>query len=377
MLLPYGRQQIDDDDIKAVTDALRGDFLTTGPKVAEFEKALAAFMGVKEAVVCSSGTAAPHLAMLALSVKPGDVVIVPTVTFVATANAARYCGAEVVFADVDPESGMMGVKEAEEAFKRSKGKAKFLCGVHLGGHVCDIEGLAKFAKVNGLKFMMDACHALGGEYKGKAIGTCEFEELSTFSFHPVKGIATGEGGAVTTNNSEYAKMMRVARSHGIERNEEVGPWYYEMQDLGFNYRLSDIQSALGMSQLKKLPAFVKRRAELAKIYDELLAPLNNVAKPVLQKDSNSAWHLYAVRIDFEAMGKARKDVMNALKAKDIGTQVHYIPVHTQPYYTKLCGELALPGADRYYARTLSLPLFPGMNDNDVERVVKNLKEVLA
>lgn len=375
--LPYGRQTIDEDDIEAVTEALRGDFLTTGPKVFEFEKALCEATGAKEAVVCSNGTTALHLAALALGLKEADAVIVPSLTFLATANAARYCSADVVFADVDPESGMMGVDQAQEALKKSKIKPKILFGVHLGGHACDLEGLASFAKKNGMKFIADACHGLGGSYKGKAIGSCEFEALSTFSFHPVKPIATGEGGAVMTHDEEWAQAMRILRSHGMQRREDIDPWFYEMRDLGFNYRLADVQCALGLSQLKKLPGFVAQREKLAALYDELLKPYAPAVKtPVRQKDSKSAWHLYSVRIDFAGLKIKRGEVMDRLREQGIGTQVHYIPVHTQPYYRKLYGAQDLPGAKAYYDATLSLPLFPAMNEGDVKRVAEALRDVL-
>lgn len=373
--LPYGRQGIDEDDIAAVAEALRADFLTTGPKAAEFEQEICKATGAKESVVCSNGTTALHLAMLALGVGEGDAVIVPTLTFLATANAVRYCGAEVVFADIDPRTGMIGVPQVEEALKRAQTKPKAIVGVHLGGHCCDLEGLAGFAKKNGMKFMADACHALGGTYKGKPVGACEYETLSTFSFHPVKAIATGEGGAITTNDPALAARMRLLRSHGMEKKEEDGPWCYEMAELGYNYRLTDVQCALGISQIRKLGAFIARRRELAARYDELFRPLaNRVGVPA--RSEGSAWHLYAVRMDFESLGITRADVMNRLKGQGIGTQVHYIPVHTQPYYRARYGDLKLPGAEAYYEGTLSLPLFSVMTESDAERVVKAISEIL-
>jgi UDP-4-amino-4,6-dideoxy-N-acetyl-beta-L-altrosamine transaminase len=377
MFLPYGRQSIDEDDIAAVANALRGDYLTTGPTVAAFEKSLAQETGASQAVACSNGTTALHLAAMAMEIGPGDAVIVPSLTFLATANAVRYSGAEVIFADVDPNTGMMGVKEAQEALARAGGKAKALFAVHLGGHACDLKGLKNFADQHGLRFLADAAHGLGGVYNGKPVGACEFEEFSTFSFHPVKAIATAEGGAITTNNAKLAEKMRILRSHGMERREDLGPWIYEMRELGYNYRLTDVQCALGLSQLRKLADFILRRKELAEYYDSLLNSLNSVVQiPMRSPNSQSAWHLYSVRIDFDGLGIARAEVMNALKDKGIGSQVHYIPVHSQPYYRARYGDLKLPGAEAYYAKTLSLPLFPAMEEEDVERVLNILREIL-
>ncbi len=370
--LPYSRQSIDEDDINAVAEVLRGDFLTTGPKVAAFEAAFCKATGAREAVACSNGTTALHLAALALGLQKGDTVIVPSVTFLASANAVRHCGAEVVFADVDPETGLMGAGQAEDALRNAGAKVKAIMAVHLGGHFCDLKNLSALAKKNNLKLIADACHALGGSYESKPGGACGYEDMSTFSFHPVKAIATGEGGAVTTNDKALAEKMRVLRSHGMEKNESPekagGPWVYEMNELGFNYRLTDISAALGISQMKKLSAFIEKRRQLAAQYDALLKPLGNAIEAP-KRGAGSAWHLYAARIDFDGIGVSRAEFMKALAEQGIGSQVHYIPVHTQPYYKKRYGDLKLPGAEKYYARTLSLPLFPAMNDDDVERVV--------
>ena len=374
-MLPYGRQSIDEDDIAAVAEVLRGDFLTTGPKIAEFEAALCAATGAPHTVVCSNGTTALHLAAISADLGPGDAAIIPSVTFLATANAIRYTGADVVFADVDPQTGIMNADHLEEALRRCKNlKPKAVFPVHLKGDCADLTAIRKVSDKHNLKIITDACHALGGVYKGKPAGACAFEDMATFSFHPVKTIAAGEGGAVTTNSAEQATRMRRLRSHGMLATPANGPWSYDMPELGFNYRLTDIQCALGISQMKKLNKFIQRRRELAALYTKLLQPLApHIQTPVSMPNSQSAWHLYSVRIDFTALGTTRAKVMNALRENGVGTQVHYIPVHSQPYYKGLYGDIALPGADQYYERTLSLPLFPAMTDKDVEFVVNALK----
>ena len=365
-MLPYGRQQIDEDDIKAVAEALRDDFLTTGPKVAQFEEALCKFTGAKYAVVCSSGTTALHLSVLALGLKPGDAVIVPSLTFLATANAIRYSGAEVIFADVDPDTALMSADHLEDALKRCGDlRPRAVYPVHMAGQCVDMQAIKKVADHHNLKIVTDACHALG------VAGGCDYEDMSTFSFHPVKAIAMGEGGAITTNNKDYADAMRSLRSHGMVPNPEKGPWFYEMSQLGYNYRCTDFQCALGLSQLKKLPDFLHYRKLLAERYDSLLGDI----APIKIRDH--AWHLYSVRIAFDKIGIDRATLMNALRERGIGTQVHYIPVHTQPYYQERYGDIHLPGANQYYARTLSLPLFPDMKEEDVDFVVKNLNDILS
>lgn len=374
-MLSYGRQSIDEDDIEAVAEVLRGDFLTTGPKIPEFENSICAAAGARQAVACANGTAALHLAALALEIGEGDAVIVPSMTFLATANGMRHAGAEVIFADVDPETGMMGVDHVERALSRAPAsvRPRAIVAVSLGGHMPDLEGLSALAKDKGMALIFDACHALGGGYKGKPAGACAFEDVAVFSFHPVKAIATGEGGAVTSSDPAAAEKMRILRTHGLRRDASVSPWFYEMRDLGYNYRLSDIQCALGLSQMKKLPGFIARRRELAAIYDELLNPL----APGIQipaRSDGSAWHLYSVRMDFESAGFTRAEFMRRLKERGIGSQVHYNPLHVQPYYRARYGDIDLPGAEKYNARTLSLPLYPAMRDEDVKRVVAALKE---
>lgn len=397
-MLPYGRQCIEDDDIAAVADVLRGDLLTTGPAVDAFEKKFCEITRAKHSVVCSNGTTALHLAALALDLGPGDAVIVPTLTFLATANCIRYVGAHVIFADVDLETGLMGVKQFEDAVARCPDALalKAVFPVHLAGQCVDMPGIVSRARGLGLKIVTDSCHALGTKHisaSGARVpaGSCTDEDMAVFSFHPVKTIAMGEGGAVTTNDEDMAQRMKILRTHGmvhrpvkphipeqgLDAHGQPNPWYYEMPQLGYNYRASDIHCALGLSQLSKLDRFIQRRKEIAAYYDHLLEPLAPVIRPPARvQGCDPAWHLYAVRIDFSALGMERAALMNRLRAEGIGTQVHYLPVHRQPYYRALYGVRELSGADHYYEHTLSLPLYPDLEDKDVERVTSALKSLL-
>jgi len=385
--LPYGRQCIEDDDIAAVAAALKGEYLTTGPFVGRFEQRLASFTGARGAVACSNGTSALYIAARALGLAPGMRVIVPAITFLATASAPHLAGAEIVFSDVDPESGLMRASDLEAALERAP-DARAVFPVHYAGQCCDMEAIATVARSHGIHIVEDAAHALGSAWCGKdgallPIGANAHCDMTTFSFHPVKTVAMGEGGAVTANDPALIARLKQARNHGITREagafvradaafDEAGaahPWYYELETPGFNFRISDINCALGLSQLGKLDRFVARRRALAAIYDELLKGLSPLLTP-LKREARSltAWHLYAVRINFEALKISRAALMRALAAEGIGTQVHYIPVHRQPYYAARYGVKHLPGADAYYAATLSLPLFPAMQDADAERV---------
>ena len=382
-VLPYGRQTIEDDDIAAVTEALRADFLTTGPTVEAFEHAFAETVGARHAVACANGTAALHLAMLALDVKPGEVVIAPSITFLATANCARYVGADVVFADVDPDTGLMTPDTLTEAIGRVGGRRlRAVLPVHLRGDACELPALEALARDAGAVLVEDAAHAVGTTARfgntAETIGDVRHSAIATFSFHPVKTIATGEGGMVTTHDAGLAERLRTLRSHGMVRPAGADPWWYEMAEPGFNYRLPDILCALGLSQLAKLPRFAARRRALSAAYREALTPL----APLVRQATQPAWsepvlHLMCVLIDFEAAGRSRREVVEALRARGVGTQVHYIPVHRQPYYRGLYGDLDLPGAEAWYARCLSLPLYPGMADGDVAKVVAALGEVLG
>ena len=399
--LAYGRQQLDADDIAAVVRVLEGDWLTGGPDVEAFENDFAAVVSARFAVSCSNGTAGLHMATYAAGLGPESSAIVPSVTFLATANAVRYVGAEVVFADVDPHSGLLTPETLESALVRvsttGAPKPKAVLPVHLNGQTCDMVGLAAVAKCHDLAIIEDACHATGtvGEGRGaerNPVGACRNSAMTVFSFHPVKTITTGEGGMVTTADPELAKRLRRFRNHGLERDpkyftiQEQGfgadgqpnPWYYEMEEPGFNYRLTDIACALGLSQLKKLQRFAATRRRLAGRYDQRLASL----APILRTVPRNPWcdpvlHLYVALIDYAKTGMDRGQVIRKLKDLGIGTQVHYLPVHRQPYYRDRYGMLDLPGADAYYARCLSLPFQPGMTDDDVDRVVDGLKTVLA
>ena len=387
-VLPYGRQTIEDDDIAAVVAALQADFLTTGPTVAAFEDAFAEKVGARYAVACANGTAALHLAMLALEVQPGEAVIAPSITFLATANCARYVGAEVVFADVDPLSGLMTPETLADALARvGERRLRAVLPVHLRGDVADLPGLAALAGQAGAVLVEDAPHALGTTMAfgnvAERVGDARHSAMATFSFHPVKTIATGEGGMVTSNDAGLAERLRTMRSHGMVRPQTASgagaePWWYEMPEPGFNYRLPDILCALGLSQLAKLDRFAARRRALAKAYEAALAPL----APIVRMAARPAWsdpvlHLMCVLIDFEAAGVTRRAVVDALRARGVGTQVHYIPVHRQPYYRARYGELHLPGAEAWYDRCLSLPLYPAMADADVGKVTEALKAVLG
>ncbi len=399
--LPYGRQLIEEDDIAAVAEVLRGDWLTTGPAVAAFEKSLCKATEARHAVACANGTAALHLAALALQLQPGERVIVPSVTFLATANAVRLAGGEVVFADCDADSGLMEVPQLSEALERAAampgGPVKAVFPVHLSGQCADLPALAALAGEHGLALVDDAAHAIGSRYRAadgstKPIGDGRLSAMTTFSFHPVKTIAMGEGGAVTTNDDSLALHLQRLRSHGMLRGAaemqnvdlafdadgSVNPWYYEMAEVGLNYRVTDIQCALGLNQMKKLARFTAQRRRLADRYDRQLADLAPLVRPIARSAAcEAAWHIYPLLIDFAAAGVSRAQVMARLKATGIGSQVHYIPVHLQPYYRQRYGDLDLPGARAYYERTLSLPLFAGMQETDVDRAVAALAQALG
>lgn len=379
--LPYGRQTIEDDDLAAMAQALNADFLTTGPTVAAFEAAFAEAVGAAHAVACSNGTAALHLAMLALGVGPGDICIVPSITFLATANCATYVGAEVVFADVDPASGLMTPKTLSEALDRAApGRVRAVLPVHLRGDVCDLPALATLAAEAGAVLVEDAPHAVGtGMDFGQGperVGDNRHSAMATFSFHPVKTLTTGEGGMVTTGDADLAERLRRFRSHGMTRPQGAAPWVYEMAEPGFNYRLPDLNCALGLSQLAKLPRFAARRRTLAARYAQQLPHLGPIVRPAaIASGCDPVLHLMTVLIDFEAAGMSREAVVEGLRQRGIGTQVHYIPVHTQPWWRDR-QTVALPGAEAWYASCLTLPLFPAMADSDVDRVVAALADVL-
>ena len=396
--LPYGRQDISENDVEAVTSALRSDYLTQGPQIERFEGALSEAVTARHAVVCASGTAALHLAMLALDIKPGDEIVTTPNTFVADANCARFVGAEVRFCDIDPGSGLMDPDKLAEILARDRQrKIKAVIPVHFAGQPADLETISDLAKSHGAYVVDDACHALGAEYvehgRRYTIGGTSRSDLTVFSFHPVKHITTGEGGAITASDPFLVSRLRQFRSHGIIRREfvhdeqacsskgEPNPWYYEMTELGFNYRMTDLQAALGVSQLARLQDIVAKRNQIAQMYNRLLASTfdqSRVQALTVRPNVTHAWHLYVVRVDFESFDRTRARVMNKLRDRGIGTQVHYIPIHFHPYYSDRyrLGPGMFPKAEQYYERALSLPMYPGLSEHDVERVVTELESVL-
>lgn len=380
-IISYGRQWIEKDDIKAVVDVLNSDFLTQGPKVEELEKAICKYTLAKYCVAVSSGTAALHLAVLALQTKPGSEGITTANTFVASANAIVYGGLKPIFADIDEKIYCIDPKEIS---KKITPRTKLIVAVDFAGHPAQMKEIYKIAKNNKIAIIEDAAHSLGAKYPdGSKVGSCKYCDLTALSFHPVKTIATGEGGALTTNNKTLYDRLLLLRSHGITKDPNLfsqnpGPWYYEMQELGYNYRLSDIHAALGASQMKKLDRFIARRCKIAKIYDKALAGLENIILPTEKDGAQSAYHLYVVKIDFTKIGKTREKFMRELQKLGIGSQVHYFPVHLQPFYRKNFGynKGDLPTTEKYYEQCLTLPLYPKLTDKEVDLVVKSVKKVL-
>ena len=382
--IPYGMQDIDKQDVTAVSKALKSDFLTTGPLIEKFEADFSKFTEANYTTSCSNGTSALHLACLAVGLKKGEWVIVPSITFLATANAVRFCGAEVLFCDVDEQSGLITKKELKEVISEAR-KAnlniKAVISVHLTGKPVDLAGLKEICDQEKLVLISDSCHALGSIYNKHPIGSCVYEDLNTFSFHPVKAITSGEGGAVTTNNEEYAFKMFSMRNHSIgHRNSHDKWWEYTVESLGYNYRMSDIQCALAISQLNRVEKFITKRESLVKLYNAKFMDFNPLLKtPIIPDEevvSRIGWHLYSVLIDFPKLKISRDTFMKMLLKKKIRTQVHYIPVHSQPYYKKRYGLKQLRGANNYFNKTLSLPLFTKMTVADLNYVVEQTKAIL-
>lgn len=376
-LLPYGHQCIDEDDIKAVVDVLRSDWLTTGPKVAEFEKRFAEMVGAKYAVAVNSGTAALHAAAFAAGIGPGDEVITTPMTFAASANCVLYCGGRPVFADVEADTLLLDPSSVES---KVSPKTKAIIAVDYAGQPCDYDALKKITDRHGLILIADACHALGATYKNRKVGT--LADMTVFSFHPVKHITTGEGGMVVTDNPDFAVKLRAFRNHGItadhRQREADGSWFYEMAELGYNYRLPDINCALGLSQLKKLDKFVARRRQIAALYDSAFADIPALFPLAQRDDRKSSYHLYVVRLNLSKLNASRLQVFCALRAENIGVNVHYIPVYWHPYYNKLgYGKGLCPVAEKAYEEIITLPLFPAMSDRDAEDVIKAVKKVLS
>ena len=389
--IPYSRQLIDDADIEEVVRILKSDWLTQGPKVKEFEEALAAYCGAKYAAVFSSGTAALHAAYFVTDINKDDEIITSPITFLSTANAALFLGAYPVFVDIEINTGSINPDLVERAITK---KTKAVVPVDYAGHPADLEKIAEIAKKYNLLLIEDACHALGAEYKGKKIGNYKYSDMTVFSFHPVKPITTGEGGAVLTNNKEYYEKLIMFRQHGVTKNPKkflnkslsfpphtshltphANHWYYEMQFLGYNYRLTDIQCALGISQLKKLDKFIERRRQIVKIYKEAFENNDFFNLPVEKNYAKSSWHLYPIRLKDKYKDK-KKEIFAKLREKGLGVQVHYIPVYWQPYYQKLGYKKGIcPNAEDFYEREVSIPLYPKMSDEDIEYVVGTVLRV--
>jgi perosamine synthetase len=375
--LPYGRHLIGEDDVAAVADVLRGGWLTTGPRVAEFERAVAARVGARHAVAVNSGTAALHVAVVAAGIGPGDEVIVPALTFAASANAVLYAGGTSVFADISADTLEVDVAHAAALITP---RTRALMGVDFAGQPCDWDALESLARVHGLRLIADAAHALGATYRGRPVGT--LADLTTLSFHPVKHVATAEGGMVLTDDAARAAHARRFRNHGItsEASErlQAGEWYYEMVELGFNYRLTDLQCALGLSQLGKLDAFLARRAAIAARYRAAFAGLRGLVVPAVAPDVRHAWHIFPVLLDLGSLAADRRAIFRALRAEGIGVNVHYVPVYWHPYYQHRGYAKGLcPVTESVYERLLTLPLFPGMDDRDVDDVVMAVKKVVG
>jgi len=377
--LPYGRQWIDEDDIEAVVEVLKSDWITQGPKITDFEKQIANYCNTKYAVAFSSGTAALHAASYVSGIKNGDEVITTPITFAADGNCALYTGGTVKFADIKKDTYNIDPKKIK---KQITARTKALIPVDYTGQPCDIDEINEIAEENDLIVIEDASHAIGAEYKNKKVGG--LTDLTVFSFHPVKTITTGEGGMVLTNNHEYYEKLQLFRTHGITKDADKlhkneGEWYYEMQTLGYNYRITDFQCALGISQFKKIDIFIKKRRDIAAKYKEALGNINEIIIPYEKKDVKSAHHLYMIQLNLKGLKVGRKTIFDALRAENIGVHVHYIPVHLQPYYREKFGykERDFPIAEAYYKKALTLPIFPKMKEEDVNDVIKAVEKVIS
>ncbi|MFW6387015.1 MAG: UDP-4-amino-4,6-dideoxy-N-acetyl-beta-L-altrosamine transaminase [Bacillota bacterium] len=371
--LPYACQSLDEKDIAAVTEVLKGDWLTTGPKINEFEQAVADYCGAEYAVAVSSGTAALHAACFAAGIGEEDEVITTPLTFAATANSVLYCGGKPVFADVDPQTYNLSPGAVREKVNEN---TKAVIPVDYTGQPVNMDAINEIAAENDLVVIEDACHAIGAEYKGQKVGS--LADMAVFSFHPVKHITSGEGGMVLTDNEEYYKKLKQFRTHGITKAEEEftgdshGPWFYEQQFLGYNYRMTDIQAALGLSQLNKLDQFIARRREIVREYNRAFSDMDEIITPYQHPDTDSSWHLYVIQVKVD-----RKEMFNCLLEHNIGANVHYIPVYYHPYYLNQGYEKGIcPEAEKIYNKIITLPLFPAIKDEDVERVIETVKKCL-
>ncbi len=385
-MIPYGRQDINQQDINAVVEVLRSDFLTQGPQVPAFEQAIMDACGAKYAVVVNSATSALHIACLALGLGNEDWLWTTPNTFVASANCALYCGAKVDFVDIDPRTYNLCAKQLEKkliAAQKAGKLPKIVIPVHFSGQSCDMQAIYSLSKKYGFKIIEDASHAIGGKYKGEPIGNCRYSDITVFSFHPVKIVTSAEGGAAVSNRADLAEKMLLLRSHGITRDEELmtkaadGPWYYQQIALGFNYRMTELQAALGLSQMQRLQEFVIKRHKLASRYDELLQDLP-ITLPWQHPDSESARHLYVIRLQLEQINITHLDVFNVLRAAGVLVNLHYIPVHMQPYYQKMGFESGqFPEAEQYYKEAISIPLFSAMTEEQQDTVCSTLKTILS
>jgi UDP-4-amino-4,6-dideoxy-N-acetyl-beta-L-altrosamine transaminase len=386
MMIPYGRQDISEEDIQAVVDVLWSDYLTQGPAVPAFENAVANYCKTKHAVAVNSATSALHLACLALGVGKGDIVWTSPITFVASANCTLYCGAKVDFVDIDPRTYNLSVESLTEKLvqaEKSGSLPKVVIPVHLCGQPCDMAAIYLLGQQYGFKIIEDASHAIGGRYRSEPIGNCRYSNITVFSFHPVKIITTGEGGMAVTNDPSLAKSMQLLRSHGITRdaNEMThapdGPWYYQQIDLGFNYRMTDIQAALGLSQMQRLNEFVDKRHVIAKRYDQLLASIP-VTTPFQHPDSYSALHLYVIRLKINEITKTHVKIFEELRIAGIGVNLHYIPVYRQPYYEKMGFEASYcTEAEKYYAEAISLPMYSGLTNWQQDQVIIAINKAIG
>lgn len=379
----YGKQSIDQNDIDAVVEVLKSDFLTQGPAIEKFEKCVAEYCGAKYAVAVTSATAALHISCLATGLGKGDILWTSPITFTASANCGRYCGADVDFVDIDPSTYNMSIAELEKKLQAAEIKPRVVVPVHLAGQSCEMDKIYKLSQKYGFKVIEDASHTIGADYKETKVGCCKYSDMTVFSFHPVKIVTTGEGGMVLTNDKDLYEKLVLYRSHGITRDPKLmtgtadGPWYYQQIDLGFNYRMTDMQAALGYSQMQKVNEFVSKRRYLAKRYNELLKNINGIQLPDQNEDTKSSWHLYVVRVDFSKISKTKNQIFAEMKEKGICLNLHYIPVHTQPYYENLGFKGGdFPNSEKYYEEAFTLPLYYSLTDEQQDHIVKSLVEVL-
>ena len=388
--LPYSRQYIDKKDITEVTKVLKSDFITQGPKISEFEKNFANYVGAKYAVACATGTAALHISCMSLDLKKNEGLVTTPITFVASANCAQFVGAHTYFADIDDKTHCISPVDLERVLKKKK--IRIVVVVHMAGHSAEMSKIYKLKKKYKFNIIEDSCHALGGTYKNKKVGSCHFSDISTFSFNPVKPITTGEGGMITTNDKKIYNRLLIYRTHGIHKNKKlflnkdmafdekksVNAWYYEMSHLGYNYRITDVQAALGNSQLSKLDKFVKKRIEIAKIYDKGFSKNKFITAPRVKTYVKHAYHLYTILINFKKLKKSRNEVMQKLRQIKIGTQVLYIPVYSQPYYKKKYNynKKFFKNSENYYNSCLSIPIFYSMKKEEINYVVEKINNLI-